>query len=442
MGTIAELKPDPKNARKHSRRNIDMLADSLRQVGAARSIVIDEEDVILAGHGVIEAARLAGIDRMRVIEADGNEIIAVRRSGLTERQKRKLSLYDNRVAELADWAPEKLADLIHEDEHLLAGMFSADELSDLLKDLEENQGEPPDAQIDKAEELCETWGAARGQVWEIPSRTARGCHRVMCGDSTVAEDVERLMKGSMAAVAVTSPPYGVGKSYETKGIGPWFDTVRPAIRLLCKSAKIVVWNIGDLYCTGSQFIEPTMAYSISMFMEQGYRPLWIRIWLKPGANFGVGPYHLASNKPVQQYEYAAAFGQAVDALVILQEDVPDVSDFEWMMAFAGGKHRFVRRLGKRERKDWGYAGVWRMNTVPANKEHPAMFPIELPTRAIKMHSGKMEIALDPFLGSGTTITAAEVTGRIGYGMEIQPKYVAVSLQRLADMGLKPSLLES
>ena len=161
MGTIAELTADPKNARKHNPRNIGMLVDSLHEVGAARSIVIDENNMILAGHGVIEAAAEAGIERLRVIEADGNEIIAVRRSGLSETQKRKLSLYDNRVAELADWNAEMLAGLIAEDEDLLAGMFSADELAELLNNDGDNQGEPPEPQIDRAEELREKWGVGR-----------------------------------------------------------------------------------------------------------------------------------------------------------------------------------------------------------------------------------------------------------------------------------------
>jgi len=84
---IGQLKPDAQNARKHNPRNIGMIVDSLQKVGGARSIVIDEDDVILAGNGVIEAAAEAGIERLRVIEADGNEIIAVRRTGLPAERK-------------------------------------------------------------------------------------------------------------------------------------------------------------------------------------------------------------------------------------------------------------------------------------------------------------------------------------------------------------------
>jgi len=109
---LDELKPDPKNRRTHGPRNVEMIASSLRDVGAARSIVIDEDDIILAGNGVTEAARAAGIDRVRIIDTDGDEIIAVRRRNLTDDQKRALAMYDNRTAELAEWnAPQLDADV-------------------------------------------------------------------------------------------------------------------------------------------------------------------------------------------------------------------------------------------------------------------------------------------------------------------------------------------
>src|SRR5687768_9857621 len=108
VGHIKDLIPDPANRRKHNPRNLGMVVDALHQVGAARSIVIDEDDVILAGNGVTEAAAEAGITRVRVIEADGQELIAVRRRGLTEAQKRALAIFDNRTAELAEWDAEQL----------------------------------------------------------------------------------------------------------------------------------------------------------------------------------------------------------------------------------------------------------------------------------------------------------------------------------------------
>ena len=105
---IKDLVPDSTNRRKHTSRNIGMITDSLNAVGAWRSIAIDENDVVHAGNGVIEAAADAGITKLRVIEAEGDEIIAVRRRGLTDEQKRLAAMYDNRTSELAAWNIEQL----------------------------------------------------------------------------------------------------------------------------------------------------------------------------------------------------------------------------------------------------------------------------------------------------------------------------------------------
>jgi hypothetical protein len=105
---IKDLKADPQNRRKHTPRNLGMVVDALQSVGAARSVVIDEDNVILAGNGVTEAAAEAGITKVQVVEADGDTLIAVRRRGLTVDQKRDLAMYDNRSGELAEWNAEQL----------------------------------------------------------------------------------------------------------------------------------------------------------------------------------------------------------------------------------------------------------------------------------------------------------------------------------------------
>jgi hypothetical protein len=105
---IGDLVPDPENRRKHNPRNLGMVVDALHQIGAARSIVIDEDNVILAGNGVTEAAAEAGITKVQVVDVDGSTLVAVRRRGLTPEQKRALAIYDNRTAELAEWNAEQL----------------------------------------------------------------------------------------------------------------------------------------------------------------------------------------------------------------------------------------------------------------------------------------------------------------------------------------------
>lgn len=127
---LKDLKPDPKNARKHTPRNVGTIVDALHEVGAGRSIVIDENNVVLAGNATIEAAAEAGIEKVQVVDADGETIIAVRRSNLTPKQKTRLALFDNRAAELAEWDSDILKTLEPEE---IGDLFTDAELAELLK---------------------------------------------------------------------------------------------------------------------------------------------------------------------------------------------------------------------------------------------------------------------------------------------------------------------
>tara|TARA_R100001510_G_C7474188_1_gene89107 strand:+ start:26 stop:526 length:501 start_codon:yes stop_codon:yes gene_type:complete len=129
--SIKDLKSDHKNARKRTDRSAELIKESLQRYGAARSIVIDEDNRILAGNGTIEGAKEAGIDRIRVIETDGDEVIAVRRTGLTEEQKVGLALADNRTADLSEWDQEMLNRL--GEQHDISLFFSQDDLNGILE---------------------------------------------------------------------------------------------------------------------------------------------------------------------------------------------------------------------------------------------------------------------------------------------------------------------
>ncbi len=128
---IGDLKPDNMNARRHNERGIGLIVNSLQEIGAARSIVIDEDGKVLAGNGVVDAAGMAGIERVKVVEADGNEIVAVRRKGLTGDQKKRLALFDNRASDLSEFDPAILQEM---DRNLLKGMWSGKELDILFSD--------------------------------------------------------------------------------------------------------------------------------------------------------------------------------------------------------------------------------------------------------------------------------------------------------------------
>src|SRR5262252_5814656 len=188
--TVARLTADPQNRRGHPARNLDLIAQALREVGAARSIVIDEDDVVLAGNGVVQAAPRAGLTKLRVVEAAGDEVIAVRRRGLTAAQKRALALYDNRTAELAEWDVAQL--LADQAEGLdLASFWSDAELAALLG----GNGGPKQGRTDPdAVPEVRATEIQRGDLFEL------GRHRLLCGDSTVAADVARVMGENRAGL--------------------------------------------------------------------------------------------------------------------------------------------------------------------------------------------------------------------------------------------------
>lgn len=144
-GHIKDLIPDPRNARKHGPRNVGTIADALREVGFARSIVIDEQNTVLAGNATIEAAAEAGLTKVQVVDADGETVVAVRRTNLTPAQKARLALFDNRAAELAEgWDAEVLKALQGEGVSL-AGLWGDDELRELYN-------QPPDVNFKEFDE--------------------------------------------------------------------------------------------------------------------------------------------------------------------------------------------------------------------------------------------------------------------------------------------------
>jgi len=183
MSKISDLTPDAQNAKAHNPRNVGMIVNALHEVGAARSIVIDEDGNILAGNATIEAAVEAGIENLQIVDVDGETVVAVRRKGLTPEQKKRLAYFDNRTAELADWDSEQvLADL--EAGVDLDGLFTDIELEDF--GWEPDKAEDPGADMDRAQELQEKWGVKRGDLWEMVSREGSIKHTLFCGDAASA----------------------------------------------------------------------------------------------------------------------------------------------------------------------------------------------------------------------------------------------------------------
>jgi hypothetical protein len=191
--SVKDLKSDHKNARRRTDRSASLIAESLKRFGAARSIVIDEDGRILAGNGTVEGAKKAGIDKLRIIEAEGDELIAVRRAGLTEDQKVGLALADNRSSDLSEWDNEMLRQL--SEEHDLTPWFEDDELLAEVLEPEEGNTDPDDVPETPEEPITKP-----GDLWIL------GNHRLLCGDSTDVLAVERLMDGKKADMVFTDPP--------------------------------------------------------------------------------------------------------------------------------------------------------------------------------------------------------------------------------------------
>ena len=197
MTSINNLKSDHKNARKRTDRSATLIAESLKRYGAARSIVIDENGRILAGNGTVEGAKKAGIDKVRIIEAEGDELIAVRRTGLTEDEKVGLAIADNRSSDLSEWDNEMLRQL--SEEHDLSPWFEDDELLAEVLETVEGNTDPDDVPEPPAEPITKP-----GDLWIL------GNHRLLCGDSSDIKAIDRLLDGSRPDAVVTDPPYGIG----------------------------------------------------------------------------------------------------------------------------------------------------------------------------------------------------------------------------------------
>jgi hypothetical protein len=370
---IKDLIPDPKNRRKHNPRNLGMLTDALHKVGAARSIVIDEQNEILAGNGVVEAAADAGITKVQVVEADGNTIVAVRRKGLTAEQKRQLAIYDNRTAELADWDLDRLRADLAEGEDLSA-FFHDDELAALLEsEVEPKAGftDPDAVPEQRATDI------KLGDLFEL------GKHRLLCGDSTKAEDVVLLMDGSKPRLMVTDPPYGLGGYAGRSG-------KHSAVRGDDMNAGEIVAMLQALPVLDHRYIWCEWR-TYPTFMSALGLPNALIVWAKPWPGMGSG-YR-------RQHEFACYYG-----------DFKATDEFDlWSIDY----------------KSEGVNSTWQRTEKCSL--HPTQKPVECMARPMRNH--RADLVYEPFAGSGSTVIAAEQQNCAASAIEIEPKYCQVIIDR-------------
>lgn len=409
-----QFQANPNNWRKHPMAQREALRGVLNEVGWVQQVI----ENVRTGHLVDGHERV-----WNALQNDNAEVPYIQ-VDLSEADEALVLATLDPIGAMATTDAAQLDALLHEVQTGDAAVQT------MLAELAQEAGlyqEPkadPGAQVDKAAELQEKWQTERGQLWQI------GKHRLLCGDSTSREDVARLMGGMLASLLFTSPPYWVGKDYETQGseteidhfiascVRAWTDWVRvdegrvvvntgtAAIHRIEKKRKVEVLPLIDKWANSLR--------------QRGWLLRHIRIWAKAGDL----PALVAPKTDVvdQHWEHLALF---------------ENETWEYIGAFwsPAGHQRGQERI----KTAWAQQGVWAgiAGERSAGGTHVAAFPIEIPFRHIILYTKQGESVLDPFLGSGTTMVACEQQGRVCYGMEIEPKYVAVTLERMAGMGLEP-----
>jgi site-specific DNA-methyltransferase (adenine-specific) len=400
--SIKDLKSDHKNARKRTDRSAALIAESLKRYGAARSIVIDEDGRILAGNGTIEGAKAAGIQNIRVIETDGTEIIAVKRTGLSEDEKIGLALADNRTSDLSDWDKDMLQQL--SEEHDIAPWFDADDLAEILGTVEELPAEGL-TDADDVPEAPEEPITKPGDLWML------GDHRLLCGDSTSMTEVERLMDGKKADMVFTDPPYGV--SY-TDSLG--------------RSIKNDELTDGDL----QEFLRDAFATGVAVTAADAPWYVWHASRYQREFENAL---NACSVEVKQQIIWVK--GEGVDGTAQVRAPAIGRSDFRWL-------HEpcfYASRGNPFNAGDRKTTTVWTVSRPTRGTVHPTQKPIPLIEIALENSAKKKALVLDLFGGSGSTLIACEKTGRQARLMELDPRYCDVIVKRWEDFTGKKAILE-
>lgn len=381
------IKYDKKNYRKHSDKNKELINKSLKECGAGRSIVIDNENEIIAGNGIYEQAQKLGI-KTKIIETDGSELVVVKRTDLnTNDEKRKqLAVMDNSASDSSEF-----------DFELLQADFDTETLSDWGIDLEIPEIEEEKEIIeDEVPEEVET-RCKRGDIWKL------GEHRLMCGDSTSVTDIEKLMNGNKADISFQSPPYNAACTpTETKAN---------------KKSKYLNDNdnkTNDEYLTFlSEFTSNALLNSKFVFVN----------------------IQMLSNNKLCFCEYLNKFKEKLVDIIIwdklhsqpaMAENVLN-SEFEFVLCFGGNSSRSIGTKQFRGTES-NIVHISKQNKN-AVKEHNATFPLEFCSHFIKSFSNINENILDLFGGSGSTLIACEQLNRKCYTMELDEHYCDVIITR-------------
>jgi DNA modification methylase len=396
---IADLKPNPGNARRHSTKQLHQIAASIREFGFNSIVVIDEDGIILVGHGRVEAAKLAGLTTLPVL----------RITHLTAEQKVGFALADNKIALNSDWDMEQLTLLWRElsaqelDFDLEVTGFETAEI-DLLID-----GPTAPVKADRADLVPEPQAKAvsrLGDLWQL------GEHRLICADACDKAAYAELLDGEQARMVFTDPPYNVPIDGHVGGLGAVKHRefkmasgemssaeFQQFLKTVCANlAKVSVDGAVHFICMDWRHMAEVMGAAQGIY--SGLKNLCV--WNKN--NGGMGSFYRSKHELVFVYKVGT------------------------------GSHMNTIELGKNGRyrtNVWDYAGVntWRAGRDADLEMHPTVKPTALVIDAIKDCSRRGEIVLDAFSGSGTTIIAAHKCRRRARAIELDPLYVDVAVRR-------------
>ena len=378
---VSALIPYAKNARTHSDEQVSQIARSIEEFGWTNPILVDRNNVIIAGHACLLAAK-----KLKLVEVP---VIVL--GHLTDAQRRALVIADNQLALGAGWDEEmlrvELRMLEAEDYDLDLIGFGESELAELLADDGDYAGH---ADEDAVPETSEVAISVAGDLWIL------GDHRVYCGDATQMESIEKVMGSGLADMVFCDPPYGVayGSSAPTKrererrkianddlgdaAFGEFLHKACINLLSVTKGAVYISMSSSELHTLQKAFTAAGGHWSTFV------------IWAKDRFTLGRSDYQ-------RQYEPLL---------------------YGWL---EGNEHFWC---GARDQGD-----IWFVNKPRANVLHPTQKPVELVERAIKNSSKSRNTVLDPFGGSGTTLIACEKNGRHARLVELEPRYVDVVVRR-------------
>ena len=387
---VERLIPYARNPRNNTAA-IDAVKASIAEFGFRQPIVVDEKMVVIVGHTRLEAAKALGLTTVPVHVAEG----------LTPAQARAYRLMDNRSHENAEWDDELLrlefGDLKLDGFDLDLTGFDEDQLSELLgAESVEGLTDPDEAPV-----LPEQPVSRPGDLWIL------GDHRVLCGDATVSTDVEKLMGGVLADMAFTDPPYNVDYGNTAKG------------KSSGKDRRILNDALGDGFAT---FLQDACTNLLSVTkgacyvcMSSSELHTLQRAWGDAGGKWSTFVIWAKNTFTLGRSDYQRQYEPIL---------------YGWKQ---GSDHFWC---GARDQGD-----VWFVDKPRVNDLHPTMKPVELVERAIRNSSKSRDIVLDLFGGSGTTVIAAERTGRAARLIELDPRYVDVIIERWQDFSGEKAVLE-